>query len=35
MLVGASTMEVGNVLVTTTKNKGHSVEFWRVEDGQS
>jgi|TARA_R110002020_G_scaffold447548_1_gene659929 hypothetical protein len=28
MLVGASTMEVGNVLVTTTKNKGHSVEFW-------
>ena len=28
MLVEAPSMEVGNVLVTTTKNKGHSIEFW-------
>jgi len=28
VLVGASNMKVGNVLVTTTENKGHSVEFW-------
>jgi hypothetical protein len=28
MLVEAPNMEVGNVLVTTTKNKGHSIEFW-------
>jgi hypothetical protein len=28
VLVEAPNMEVGNVLVTTTKNKGHSIEFW-------
>tara|TARA_R100000426_G_C4749704_1_gene82856 strand:+ start:164 stop:454 length:291 start_codon:yes stop_codon:yes gene_type:complete len=28
VLVEAPSMEVGNVLVTTTKNKGHSIEFW-------
>jgi len=28
MLVQAPQMEIGNVLVTTTQNKGHDPEFW-------
>ena len=28
MLIKAPEMEIGNVLVTTTENKGHDPEFW-------
>jgi len=28
MLVQAPQMEIGDVLVTTTQNKGHNPEFW-------